>query len=1072
MIDDDAEPEAIPAERQVRAWRRMAWPLRIGLYGIALIGLIGLIVWTQREDIARNLVGAELEKQGIAATYDIESIGVGSQVVRNLVLGDPRRPDATIKRLQIDISGGIFGLTIHSATVDGLRAFGRLADGRVSFGSLDKLIYTDSKEPFSLPRFDLTLRDARAKIDSEYGALGVKIDGSGNLRGGFKGSLAAVSERLNYAGCALDNASVYGTISVTSQRPQFQGPLRFKALDCARAGVKVAKSAVALRAGANVALDRVSGSLVPATGAITASQFAASGIGGKADFVATMQQIDSTIDLAVKQPAGSGVAFANAGVAGKAVLRLAGKQAGWSFEGDVRADGLAVERRRLAALDGLVTSSASLPIGPVFKRMVVAARRVLPGSDVAMQVQARGDGQSWLLGLPRLALMGASGDRLIGGNSLSVRREGDNIQLAGNIATGGVGLPQAALRITPRGNGAYALGLTMDDYAADGAALALPQLNAVWDGGSALSFTGNARLSGPIPGGSVRGLALPLQGRWSSKAGLSMYDGCQTVRFDALKISNLTAGRQSLRLCPQQGRAMVRQGAGGIVLAARVPATTRLEGRLGSSAFELEAAGASLNYPGTARLTDVDLIIGDVERGTHLTAADFTVALGSTLSGRFADAEATIGVVPLLLTHGSGKWSFADSVLNVAGDEWLLRDRNVPARFQPLVSTDMRLTLADSHIAVTGTLDEPQTRRDVLRVAIGHDLQTVVGYADLFVDGIQFDEQLQPEMVSNIALGIIANTRGRVAGTGRIDWNVNGVTSSTGRFRTDSLDFAAAFGPVKGLSGDIVFSDLLGMVTAPGQTVRLAEVNPGFAVANGTIRYSLLPDFRMQVEGGEWPFAGGRLLLDPAVIDLVSEAPRNLVFRVDRIDAAQFLAGFDFKNINASGIFSGIIPIVFDKDGGHVRGGRLEVIEDGGTLAYVGELTYEDLGTMANFAFNALRSLRYKYLVIEMDGELAGEVITKIRFDGISQGQGASRNFLTRQVEKLPLQFNVTISAPFLQLITSARSLYDTQYITDPGVLGLLPGQINNPAGTTSTTAPGTLPAQPGIQPSESEDKP
>ena len=370
MIDDDAEPEAIPAERQVRAWRRMAWPLRIGLYGIALIGLIGLIVWTQREDIARNLVGAELEKQGIAATYDIESIGVGSQVVRNLVLGDPRRPDATIKRLQIDISGGIFGLTIHSATVDGLRAFGRLADGRVSFGSLDKLIYTDSKEPFSLPRFDLTLRDARAKIDSEYGALGVKIDGSGNLRGGFKGSLAAVSERLNYAGCALDNASVYGTISVASQRPQFEGPVRFDALDCARAGVKVAKSAVALRAGANVALDRVSGSLVPATGAITASQFAASGIGGKADFVATMQQIDSTLDLSVTQPSGAGVAFAEAGVAGKAVLRLAGKQPGWSFEGDVRGDRLAVERERLAGLDKLVTSSASLPIGPVFKRMV------------------------------------------------------------------------------------------------------------------------------------------------------------------------------------------------------------------------------------------------------------------------------------------------------------------------------------------------------------------------------------------------------------------------------------------------------------------------------------------------------------------------------------------------------------------------------------------------------------------------------------------------------------------------------------------------------------------------------
>ncbi len=1070
MTDPDAEPEAISPERQVQAWRRIPWPLRIGLYGIALLGLIGLIAWTQRETIARNLIGAELEKQGIAATYEIESIGTGQQVVRNLVIGDPRRPDATIRRLSIDVSGGLFGITIHSATADGLRAYGRLADGRVSFGSLDRLIYTDSKAPFSLPRFDLTLTDARARIDTQYGALGLRVDGSGNLRGGFRGTLAAVGERLSNAGCVVDRPSVYGAISITGQRPQFDGLLRFDALSCNTAGLKVARSSVAVQAAANVALDRVSGALIPAAGAITGEGFAAAGLRGKAQFAATMQQIDGVLDLTLAGPAAAGIGFDQAALEGKAVLRMTAQQPDWSFEGDVRARKLSFARARLAVLDDLVASSANLPIGPLFERLATALRRALPGSDLAVQIQARGggDGGGLALAVPRLSLTGARGDRLVGGNNLALRRDGDAFQIAGNVATGGQGLPQAALRIVPRGNGAYALRLTMDEYAADGASLALPELAAIWDGGDRVSFTGQARLSGPLPGGSVRGLALPLQGRWNRAAGLVMYDGCQTLRFDRLQFSNLTADRQSIRLCPQRGRPMVQQGRNGMQLAASLPGTTRLQGRLGSAALQVTASGMVLNYPGTAQLTGVDLLIGTAQSGTHLTAADFSVDLGGRLGGRFADAEATIGVVPLLLTRGSGTWSFADSVLNVAGDEWLLRDRRVPARFQPMVSTDMRLTLADNRIAVTGTLDEPLTGRDVVRVAIAHDLRGVAGHADLFVDGITFDEQLQPEMVSNIALGIIANTRGSLAGTGRIDWTANGVTSSTGRFRSDSLNFAAAFGPVTGLSGEIVFSDLLGLTTGPGQVVRLAQVNPGFAVNGGTIRYQLLPDFRMQVEGGEWPFAGGRLLLDPAVIELVSEAPRNLVFRVDRIDAAQFLAGFDFKNINATGIFTGIIPIVFDKDGGHVRGGRLEVIGDGGTLAYVGELTYEDLGTMANFAFNALRSLRYKYLIIELDGDLAGEVVTRIRFDGLSQGEGASRNFLTRQVEKLPLQFNVTISAPFLQLITSARSLYDTQYITDPAVLGLLPGQANNP----DTDLPKTTGAEPGIQPPESEDRP
>ena len=1073
MSDADTEAEAIPPERKVRAWQRTAWPLKVALYGIALLGLIGLIAWTQREDIARNLIGTELEKQGVPATYEIESIGIGRQVVRNLVLGDSKRPDATIKRLTIDISGGLFGLTVDSAMVEGLRAYGQWKDGRVSFGSLDKLIYTDSTEPFSLPRLDVTLRDARVKIDSPFGAMGIKADGSGNLRSGFKGTLAAVGERLDVAGCTLSKPSLYGNVSITGQRPAFSGPVRFDALACKAGELNIAQSAIAVRVGANVALDRFTGSLVPDTGAIRATGIGASGIQGKIDFAATVQQVDADLDLAIAAPAASGVGFAALGVQGEAVLRLGGAVPAWSFEGQTKGSRLTVDRARLAGLNDAVTASASLPVGPLVARMAESIRRALPGSDLALDVQARGQGDSLAMTVPRLSLTSARGERLIGGNSLTFRQDGEAVQVAGNIATGGEGLPNAQLRIVPRGQGAYALRVSMDDYAAGGASLALPELSALWNGRGDVAFDGRAVLSGPIPGGSVRALALPLQGRWSAAAGLALYDNCQTLRFEQLQLANLTTGRQSVSLCPVRGQPMVRQGPDGIRLAARLSGATRLNGRLGSSPMQLAVGAMQLDFPGAATLSDVDLVIGDLETGTHIKAADFSVDLGQTLTGRYADAEATIGAVPLLLTRGSGSWSFADSVLGVAGDEWLLRDRQVPARFQPLISTDMQLTLSDGRIAVTGTLDEPQTARDVLRVAIAHHLGSVTGHADLFVDRLTFDDQLQPEMISNIVLGVIANTHGTLAGTGRIDWSADGVTASTGRFRTDSLDFAAAFGPVRGLSGDIVFSDLLGMQTGPGQLVRLAEVNPGFAVYGGSIRYRLLPDFRMQVEGGEWPFAGGRLLLEPGTIDLVSEEPRTLVFRVDRVDAAQFLAGFDFENINATGHFAGVIPIIFDKDGGHVRGGRLEVIEEGGTLAYVGELTYEDLGVMANFAFNALRSLRYQYLIIEMDGDLAGEVVTKIRFDGISQGEGASRNILTRQIEKLPLQFNVTISAPFLQLITSARSLYDTQYVTDPALLGLLPGQVNNPGENSApATPPNTPPKFPGIQPPDSEDRP
>ena len=79
---------------------------------------------------------------------------------------------------------------------------------------------------------------------------------------------------------------------------------------------------------------------------------------------------------------------------------------------------------------------------------------------------------------------------------------------------------------------------------------------------------------------------------------------------------------------------------------------------------------------------------------------------------------------------------------------------------------------------------------------------------------------------------------------------------SSGSFRSSGLDFAAAFGPVRGLAGAIRFSDLLGLVTDGVQEARVTSINPGVEVEDGIIRYRLLSDFKVAVEGGRWPFAG------------------------------------------------------------------------------------------------------------------------------------------------------------------------------------------------------------------------
>ena len=75
---------------------------------------------------------------------------------------------------------------------------------------------------------------------------------------------------------------------------------------------------------------------------------------------------------------------------------------------------------------------------------------------------------------------------------------------------------------------------------------------------------------------------------------------------------------------------------------------------------------------------------------------------------------------------------------------------------------------------------------------------------------------------------------------------------------------------------------------------------------------------------------------------------------------------------------------------------------------------------------------------ITVDGPLTGDILTRLQFDGVTQGPGTSSNFITRQIARLPIRFNVNIRAPFYKLMGSLRSIYDPAAVRDPRELGLL----------------------------------
>ncbi|MXP40958.1 exoprotein [Altererythrobacter soli] len=1061
----------VAAERRRSFWRR--WVLAPLL---VILGLAFLAFWLQRERIAENLIASELEARGIAATYEIERIGGRRQVLRNIVVGDPRRPSLTIERAEVIVRYRFGWPTIGRLRLTRPRIFGTWIDGELSFGALDPLLFTGEEGPFEFPNFVIHIRDGRGLLETDYGPVGLRLAGEGHLRGGFRGELAATAPELTLGECELAGTTLFGAVGIDAERPTFKGPLRLASLDCGDGAVALARTTLAAEARFDRDLTGLEGKL---SGDMRAARFAEAAVNAL--------RFDSQISFR------GGELTAGYEFAGEGLAHPQAQVASISAEGTVRAgdgfDWLRLQAdfsgagvRPGAGLDETIGQAAEAAdgtlLGAILRKLRGGLLREATGSTLSGQASFRKTGGVVSLVIPQAAVTGGSGQRVL---SLSRFQYGDSggglPRLAGNFATGGRDLPRVEGRIERRGTLGFTARLAMATYEAEGGRLAIPSLALVSEG-DRLGFSGRALLSGNLPGGHAEDLLLPLSGNWSGASGLALWRQCAQIRFDSLRFANVTLQRNRLTLCPPPGRAMVRYGASGLQIAAGAPSLD-VAGLLGETPIAVRSGPVGFAYPGALSARELQVTLGPSDTATSFAIANLTAQIGKNISGRFAGTDVRLYAVPLDLLGAEGNWDYTAGRLSIADGSFRLVDRQEAARFEPLAARGATLVLQDNLITAQADLREPAGDRLVTRLDLRHDLATGRGHADLAVPGVEFGPGYQPTDLTRLALGVVANVSGTVTGNGRIDWNESGVTS-TGSFSSESLDFAAAFGPVRGASGTLVFTDLLGLTTARDQRIAVASVNPGIEVFDGEIGIEIRNGEVLQVTGGTWPFMGGTLTLRPVTLNLGMSEVRAYILEIVGLEASQFVERMELENISATGVFDGTMPLIFDQDGnGRIEGGRLVSRPPGGNVAYVGALTYEDLSPMANIAFDALRSLDYTRMTVAMDGPLTGEIVTRVRFDGVSQGEGATSNFITRRIAKLPFRFVVNIRAPFYQLITSIKSMYDPAAVRDPRDLGLI-DELGNAIRRQTTEAeqepPGTppvpIPDEPAIQRRESEELP
>jgi hypothetical protein len=1055
-------------ESEAAVRRRPRWPLAL-LAVFLLIIVIILAIWSQRRDIAADYIQRELSRRGVQATYEVKQIGFRTQRLESLVIGDPRRPDLTARWVEVEVSIGIRRPRVSLITARGVRLHGRVAGGRVSLGQVDKLMPPPSGKPFRLPNQRIDVADAAIRLDTPAGVVGFSLEGEGNLAYSFEGKMAGVSRGLRLSkDCSIEAPAFFATVTTKEEQPTFKGPLRASAIDCG--GVELTRPHLVLDTLVNPGFDGARGTTRVEVVRLQSGKHTFAGLTGRVGFAGGLDRVRGTMDLAA---ASAAVGDYRAGrVAMNGRYAIAPDAGNVSVLADLAANNVS-GRGSLAAVEAAFDSADGSPIGPIARALAAAVRRAGQGFDARASVRVVNGPGYGAARVERMRMLSRSGAALAfaGRKGLTYYWPSASARIDTDLTLTGGGFPATRIRLAQARPGASIRGVAeIAPMQAGGARLRLDDVRFTAAPGGVTRIDTIALLDGPFSGGGVQGLLVPVSGRFGGGS-FAFGERCTNVSFRALRLSGLLLGPTRLPLCPT-GRALVWAGPNGRVAGGAAVRQLRLAGRLGQSPITLAADSARFGLAESAFTSSgVAIRLGPANRVNRLDLASLSGRIGPRgIAGGFGGGDAKLANVPLLLSEGRGSWSLAGGRAEVKGALTVADEAALP-RFYPLASNDFRLMLEGERIDAAGSLLDPESGNRVAEVKIAHNLPSGRGNALLEVPGITFGPDFQPEALTRLTTGVVALVNGSVRGEGEIGWGPDGVRS-TGSFTSDDMSLAAAFGPVEGLSGTINFDDLLGLQTAPGQVASVRVIRTGIDVFDGQIRYQLLPNLRIRVEGGRWPFAGGELFLEETILDFSKPTMKRLVFRVDSLDAARFIQLMEFSNITATGTFDGTVPMEFPPiggdggpGGGRIVGGSLRARPEGGTLSYIGELTDKDLGAYGKLAFDALKSMRYNKLTIALDGSLDGEFLAGIELDGIARdpvltsvgaGGGVSGMVARRalgQLAKIPFEFNIKIRGPFRALIATARSFEDPSNL----IQSVLPRELQERKTTMS------------VQPKESE---
>ena len=927
---------ASPAPGTPRPDKRRARPVIRRLLGFAVIVLCVLLVlaalaWLKRRAVTRQVLVGWLEREGVPADVDIEKVELDGVVAR-VRIGDPRNPDVTVERVEVDYALGTpwsrQGLGVTPSRIRLLRPVARvsLRGGKVSFGSLDPLIekFTgrppgpDSRAPLVL------VENARVRLMTDYGPADVLGDARVE-DGKLMRLVARMPATALRSGDRIDARGLAATVDLTTT------------------GDRVALRATASAASARLPGVGGEGARLTLTGDLPYPDLKTRRGDGQARLDVTLNA-----DRLAAGDSGAGEVAA--------ALSFVGQTSGWIET--FRIDGRTTADVRAGRLEGAVGGQG--------------ARLRL--TDAATVLDRNGEGIGWRIEGPAEATASRIETGSLAGSGVRLT--------SGRLIAGGRGAAMEA-------QGPVALTadrLAMDDLSLSGAR-GSARFDMVADGALRVDVSGALRVARgawPLFGAPTRDDIPELA---EMKRALSAF----AVDVPAFTVSAGGSGTRvtldrPATLTPANGGVLtLRPGAGPIFSAARgergggALSLTATRGRgLPEAAFDiprwsLTDGGFTATLDGRAAL-DFGLARGIAlqtlgklasagGRVTYVAAGCIPLTVErleldesdvTDISGRFCPAGrplfevrdggwradgALSGVsasAPFLALHfrdAEGSLAATGGPGGVGLQARVSRatvvDATDPARFNPMTAVGSAGLANDRW---TGAFDLGNGDTTLGRLTLAHDGRAGMGGLTIDAPSIVFAEGgLQPSALSPMVEGLVGSpATGSVSFNGRIDWRADAEGTSSGRLTIPGLDFTSPAGPVKGLRGVIDFTSLAPLEAAPGQTLH-ADVVEAVAPLTDVDLVFGLDKAALTVEGADLSIAGGIIRVEPLSIPLDVKQGFTGVIVVESVQLGQVItdAGFGDK-VSLDAVVSGRLPFSWNPtDGVRIVGGSLEADQPG-----------------------------------------------------------------------------------------------------------------------------------------------